>query len=110
RLDVLKPQFAQRGWRYIEDSPYGIGVDEAAGPASIGRFIGLGKPLPVVQGALLTTDDEALRRHVLEKRDESSLWSWPVWLTMLGLRRRYPNGYSHAADAAHEMYVAAGGG
>jgi len=109
-LAVLHPEFERRSWAYIEDSPYGIGDDETPGAGSLGRFIGLGKVLPVVQGALLVTDDDSLRKHVGRKRDERSMWSWPVWLTMLALRRRHVGGYSAAGDAAYEMYLAARGG
>lgn len=109
-LGALTPEFERRGWRYVEDSPYGIGGDEAPGPGSCGRFIGLGKILPIVQGALFVTGDETLAAHIREKRAERSPWSWPVWLTMLALRRRHASGYSEAADAAYEMYQAARGG
>jgi hypothetical protein len=104
------PEFERRGWRYVEDSPYGIGDDETPAPGSCGRFIGLTKVLPIVQGALFTTADAALATHVRRKREERSAWSWPVWLTMLALRRGHAGGHSNAADAAYEMYFAAGGG
>lgn len=109
-LAALRPEFERRGWAYIEDSPYGVGEDEKPGADSIGRFIGLAKPLPIIQGALLVTSDEPLRGHVRTRRNERSGWSWLVWLTMLSLRRRYVGGYEAAGDAAYEMYVAAKGG
>lgn len=109
-LSALRPEFERRGWFYIEDSPYGIGDAESPGPESLGRFIGLGKVLPVVQGALLLTENKPLRAHILRRRSDYSGWSWPVWLTMLMLRGRYSQEYSAAAEAAYEMYFAARGG
>jgi hypothetical protein len=110
RLDALEPQFAQAKWSYVEDSPYGIGVDEAPGHASLGRFIGLGKALPVVQGALFIPGSEAIARSIKINRQKSSTWALPVWLTMLMLRKRFPATYSDIADAAYEMYPATRGG
>lgn len=107
---ALGPQFAKRNWAYIEDSPYGVGADERPGAGSLGRFIGLSKVLPVVQGALFIAGDEALRQCIESNRQNSSAWGWPVWLTMLLLRKRYATGYSDAADAAYELYPAARGG
>lgn len=111
QLDILAPQFGRRGWAYIEDSPYGIGDKETAGPGSVGRFIGLGKALPIAMGALLVTEDRGLERFIRSKRQGRSTWSHPVWLTMLALRRRsVSSGYSAVADAAYELYPAALGG
>lgn len=110
KLDELRPAFAHNRWLYIEDSPYGIGEKEAPGEGSVGRFIGLGKVFPVVQGALLMTDNAELRAHVRRKRSERTAWSLPVWLSMLVLRGEYVRRYSRLADAAYEMYPAAGGG
>lgn len=111
QLDVLVPEFQARGWQYVEDSPYGIGHEEAPAPGSLGRFIGLGKVLPIALGALLVTDNAAVEAFVRRRREERSAWSGPVWLTMLVLRaRQQVGGYSVAADAAYELYVAARGG
>jgi hypothetical protein len=107
---TLGPQLAERNWAYIEDSPYGVGTDERPGEGSLGRFIGLCKVLPVVQGALFIAGDEALSQCIRSNRENSSAWGWPVWLTMLLLRKRYATGYSDAADAAYELYPAARGG
>lgn len=107
---AMAPQFSERNWAYIEDSPYGVGADERPGAGSLGRFIGLSKVLPVVQGALFIAGDEALRQRIESNRQNSSAWGWPVWLTMLLLRKRYATGYSDAADAAYELYPAARGG
>lgn len=111
RLDALSPEFERRGWAFIEDSPYGVGHREGSGPNSLGRFIGLGKALPVAQGALLLTEDRELERFIRGKRQVHSAWSCPVWLTMLALRCRPRVGaYSAVADAAYELYLAAQGG
>lgn len=109
-IEKLGPQFAKRDWAYIEDSPYGVGVNELPGAGSLGRFIGLSKVLPVLQGALFITNDEALRKCMESNRQNYSAWGWPVWLTMLLLRKRYSTGYSDAADAVYELYPAARGG
>ncbi len=110
-LSVLVPEFSRRGWVYAEDSPYGVGRDEAPGPGSLGRFIGLGKVLPIAQGALFVTDRQEVAAEIARRREEWSGWSLPVWLTMIRLRfRRTATMYSETADAAYEMYVAARGG
>jgi hypothetical protein len=110
-LEALAPEFRRRGWVYVEDSPYGIGHDEAPGEGSLGRFIGLTKVLPIAQGALFLAGQPALAEHLARRREERSPWSIPVWLTIAGLRfRKQAAGYSPAADAAYEMYVPARGG
>lgn len=109
-LKALKVRFQESNWSYIEDSPYGIGIDENAGEASMGRFIGLSKVLPIVQGALFVAGDESIRLSIIANRRNSSAWSLPVWLAMLYMRKRYVSGYSDLADAAYEMYLAAKGG
>lgn len=108
---ALAAEFDRRGWSYLEDSPYGVGEDEAPGPGSLGRFIGLGKVLPVVQGALFVAGRESVADALRRRRDVHTAWTWPVWTTMMILRRRRrTTAYSAAADAAYEMYVPAGGG
>lgn len=110
-LPRLAPEFTARGWAYVEDSPYGVGEREAPGEGSLGRFIGLGKSLPIPQGALLLTRNEELASQVRRKREDTSGWSLPVWLTMAWLRqRRTLTAHSAAADAAYELYVPARGG
>lgn len=109
-ISALLPQFEQSRWSYIEDSPYGIGADEIPATGSLGRFIGLGKVLPVVQGALFIAGDEGIRRAIRLNRQKSSPWALPVWLTMLFLRKQFVSEYSEMADAAYEMYPAARGG
>lgn len=109
-LGALEPRFSESRWSYVEDSPYGIGADETPGRSSSGRFIGLGKVLPVVQGGLFVEGDEAISRSIRANRQKSSPWAFPVWLAMLMLRKRFVKGYSDMADAAYEMYPAAKGG
>lgn len=109
-ISALLPRFEQGRWSFIEDSPYGIGADETPATGSLGRFIGLGKVLPVVQGALFVAGDEGISRAIKLNRQKASPWALPVWLTMLFLRKRFASGYSEVADAAYEMYPAARGG
>jgi hypothetical protein len=109
-LRALEAHFAGREFSYIEDSPYGVGDDESLPQGSLGRFIGLGKVLPVVQGALFVSGDESISRQIELKRQHASPWALPVWLTMLLLRKRFSAGYSEMADAAYEMYPASRGG
>lgn len=109
-LAALVARFAGRDFSYIEDSPYGVGDDESLGKGSLGRFIGLGKVLPVVQGALFVSGDAAISRQIELKRQQRSPWALPVWITMLLLRKRFSAGYSEMADAAYEMYPASRGG
>lgn len=109
-LGALEAHFAGREFSYIEDSPYGVGDDESLPQGSLGRFIGLGKVLPVVQGALFVSGDESISRQIELKRQQGSPWALPVWITMLLLRKRFSAGYSEMADAAYEMYPASRGG
>jgi len=111
RLDVVAPACASRGWAYVEDSPYGVGVDESPGPGSLGRFIGLGKALPIVMGALLATDREDLAAAVRTQRQGQSPWSVLAWSVMLALRvRRSAGSSSTLAEIAYELYPAGRGG
>lgn len=109
-IDVVGGQLAKNGCSYIEDSPYGVGDDECLADGSLGRFIGLGKVLPIVQGALFVSGDEAISRQIELKRQQTSPWALPVWLTMLLLRKQFSGGYSEMADAAYEMYPGSRGG
>lgn len=109
-VETLKPQFSAANWSYIEDSPYGIGFDESISAGSLGRFIGLGKVLPVIKGALFVSGDEAISQSIKLNRQKASPWAWPVWLTMLALRKRFTRGYSEMADLAYEMYPSSRGG
>ena len=111
RLDVLAPACASREWAYVEDSPYGVSVDEAPGPGSIGRFIGLGKALPIAMGALLTTDRADLAEAVRRQRQSHSAWSVLAWVVMVALRFRRSVGHSSTlAEIAYELYPAGRGG
>lgn len=109
-LAALAARFVGRDFNYLEDSPYGVGDDESLGKGSLGRFIGLGKVLPVVQGALFVSGDAAISRQIELMRQQGSPWALPVWITMLLLRKRFSAGYSEMADAAYEMYPASRGG
>ncbi len=111
-LKSLVPEFTRRSWVFLEDSPYGVGDDEPAAEGSLGRFIGLGKVLPVVQGGLLVSRDPQLLEHVRHRRQQTP-WPWAtgVWMTMLAFRiRARAASYSPLADAAYELYDAIGGG
>jgi hypothetical protein len=110
KINEMLPHFEKNQWSYIEDSPYGIGADEKPGTGSLGRFVGLTKVLPVVQGALFVAGDESISQAIRLNRQKTSPWALPVWLTMLLLRKRFSSGYSDMADAAYEMYPAARGG
>ncbi len=110
-LRMLAPEFHARGWAYVEDSPYGVGQDEAPGPGSLGRFIGLSKVLPVALGGLFLTDRDNLAAFVRQKRRERSAWGALAWTIMAVLRsRRQTGGLSTLAELAYELYPAARGG
>lgn len=111
RIGSLAPEFARRGWDYLEDSPYGVGHDEGPGPGSLGRLIGLGKVLPVALGALCVTEDLGMARFIAGKRSERSAWAGLVWMTIAALRlRQRAGGFSTLAELAYELYPAARGG
>jgi len=110
-LDAIAAECSRRNYAYFEDSPYGLGQVECPAPRSLARFIGLAKILPIVQGALLLSNDDRFIEFVRRKRGEQSTWSWIVWAVMALLRcRREVGRYSEVADAAYEMYVPARGG
>ena len=106
RLELIEEECASRGIPYMEDSPYGLESREELGPGSLAKFIGLGKILPVLKGALTISQDRSLLAFIKYKRQGSSLWSWAVLGAMAILRRRRKVGsYSALADTAYEMYV-----
>ena len=110
-LDAISAECRRNGYTYFEDSPYGLGHVEERGRGSLARFIGLTKVLPVVQGAIMVSDDERLIEFVKRKREEQSGWSWTIWTVMALLRcSREVGGYSPIADAAYEMYLQGKGG
>lgn len=109
-LEAVRRECAAQGWRYVEDSPCGFEPTEGLGPGAWAKFIGLSKVLPAVKGALVLSDDADLLAFFTRKRRETSLWSWPVFLTMAMLRARgRVSEYSVAADAAYELYLACRG-
>lgn len=109
--DAMMAECRRNDWVCLEDSPYGLGHEEGVAPGSLARFIGLGKILPVAQGALVLSRDGAILDFIRRKRAEWSGWSWLVWGAIAALRmRRAVSSYSALADAAYEMYVPARGG
>jgi len=105
-LDSIRSECVSKGLSYLEDSPYGLNSEEKLGPGSLAKFIGFTKILPVLKGALVTSPDLSLIEFMKQKRQESSLWSWPVLAAMGWVRKRRNGGsYSALADAAYEMYV-----
>lgn len=110
-LEALTPEFMRRGWVYAEDSPYGVQREESPGPGSLGRFIGLGKPLPIAMGALLVTDRDDVAHALRQRRQQRSPWSLLAWTVMVALRlRRFVGAGSTLAEIAYELYPAGGGG
>lgn len=105
-LDAIQRESESKGLFYVEDSPYGLDETEKLGPGSLAKFIGFTKILPVLKGALVTSRDGSLIEFLKNKRQESSLWSWPVFAALGWVRKRRKAGkYSALADAAYEMYV-----
>lgn len=105
-LELIAEECASKGLLYIEDSPYGLELEEELGPSCLAKFIGLCKILPVLKGALMISNDLSLLAFIKHKRKEASKWSWAVLSTMAFLRRQPQTGsYSALADLAYEMYL-----
>lgn len=105
-IESIRLKCAENDMGYLEDSPYGLNDTETLGPDSIAKFIGLSKVLPVLKGAVAICRDTALSEFLKNKRQASSIWSWPVLAAMSVVRYKNKTGsYSALAEAAYEMYV-----
>jgi hypothetical protein len=101
----------RRDWVLLEDSPCGIGADEAPSPGALARFVGLAKALPVVQGGAVVSDDARFAEFVRVKRRHAPVWGTVAWTLMVLVRaRRRATGSSVIADLAYELYPHVGGG
>ena len=109
-LDEIKTQCEARSIPYIEDSPFGVEPNEALGPGSLAKFVGLSKVLPVLKGGFAISEDDDLLDFMRRKRAGWSIWSWPLLCMVASLRRglKAPS-YSVLADVAYELYVEAQG-
>ena len=101
----------RRDWLVLEDSPCGIGADEAPAPGTLARFVGLAKALPIVQGGAVVSDDAPFCEFVRVKRQLAPVWRTVAWTLMTLVRARHgATGHSVLADLAYELYPHVGGG
>jgi hypothetical protein len=104
-LHKIQAECEARAIPYMEDSPFGVEPDEALGPGSVAKFVGLSKVLPLIKGGFAISDNEELLEFMRRKRAGRSMWSWPVLLMMGSLRRGLmAPAYSVLADMAYELY------
>ena len=110
-LAAVAAEARRRDWAVLEDSPCGIGADEAPSPGTLARFVGLAKALPIVQGAIVVSDDVGFCEFVRAKRRRAPLWGAVAWTLMTLVRAKHgTTSHSVIADLAYELYPHAGGG